>query len=265
VTQVEQVAGGGDRAAPVGRAHRRHRVLRLAGRVEHHQRDGTRGQDGVLVGGEAHAHGDHAGRPPGQQVLRPGTPRRRLVYRVGEADGEMVGAGDALDAVHGLDRQVALHPVEDDFDTGGARHLFGTAVSVLAQHRLDPPPGIRGHARTAIEHFGHCRRRYAGEPRDRRHRLLALPALALPGGRGRVGRARAAALADLAEQAGADRLGLLGRRGPGRDGLHEVAPLLRGRVDAGVHPHAQGTAGQSLYLAACASRPDRHGAKIVPI
>jgi hypothetical protein len=222
--------------------------------------------------------GDDAGGAAGEEILCPGTAGRQLEH-VGETDRQVVGVGDLVHPVHDRDRDVAEHAVEHHLDARRAGGQVRPAVPVLAEHGLHPAAGLRRDAGPSIEHFGHGGGGDAREPGDRRPGQLAATALALLGGRGprhlvavarRVRLEVAAGVAgavrvDRAHQAGPHGFGVPRRRRAGRHRLHQIAPPSGERIDAGVDPNPQRSAGKPFDLAARAAVSLgglRHGATV---
>ena len=80
---------------------------------------------------------------------RPGRP---AALHLGEDDGQVVPAGDPLDAADDLQRPLALELVEDELEQRRWRAATGgPLVAVLADGRLDPPAGLGGDVRAAVD------------------------------------------------------------------------------------------------------------------
>jgi len=184
MTEAEQVARGGQSAIPVGRPDGRRVVERLAGRVDDHQWNAPRRELRAERLAQIREHGDHPGRPAGEDALDPATSRCPPALHLGEDDREMILAGDALDAAHDLERPFALELMKDQLeDRRSPVRPDGRPVAVLADDRLDPAARLGRYVRSPVEHLGDRRNghsRLLGDRGDRR-------CLALGTGRGRAG------------------------------------------------------------------------------
>ena len=156
VAQLERMPRRGDPAAPVGRADRARRVLRLAGRIRRVCR----------------MHGDHHGRLAGQQRVDGAAAGPGGSFRSGKPTLRPRPRATPLDVAEDFDRQMALAA-----SMCGKHSKFPCGGGCARAAATRPVPGCPRRCRTAVQHLRNGRRRDTGEARDgcRRYRASTRP------------------------------------------------------------------------------------------
>ena len=163
VTELDEVAGGGQSAGPVRRADDGDTLGWFAGGVDDDERDVAGGQHLALGVVQVGQHQDDPEWVAGEQVVEPFPMRPVFTAEFGQHNGRPLARRDLLDPADDLDRPTGVQLVEDEFHQrrpgGPARP---PAVAVPFDDTLDPRPGLGGDIRPAVEHLGDGRHGHAG-------------------------------------------------------------------------------------------------------
>ena len=166
VAEPEQVTRRGQAAVPVRRPDGRRVVERLAGRVDHHERDAARRSCWRI---DSLRSEKTAITPVGwraSDALDPAAARRPAALHLREDDRQVVATGDALDAADDLERPFAVE-TRGRSPRGSGRRRTPRGVRLVALLAGSPPRragGSPGDVRSAVDDL-----------RDRRHRNAGLP------------------------------------------------------------------------------------------